>query len=688
MDRLNRRGNEVHMRRKTIRRIGACIVLAQLLFSTVMPCRAEQIRADEAADSGVERPFITSVSISPGTAVASRDAKCSFTAYVAGVNDYSQEVVWSVSGQTSQSTFIDTNGVLNVASDENAPSIVVKAVSRQDSNYSATALVFVQADTCYLQVNASPENGGTVQGSGTVKEGDNAVISASPNDGFTFEGWTLNGNRVSQDLQYTVNNIRSDATYVAEFKRINCRITVNVNDANAGTATESRDINYGEGLALEAWPKEGYQFDGWTENGNTVSRDSRMQLDNITASRTFTAVFSKKNDQPKTYTITASASSENGTIMPAGKSTVKEGESLFYTITPKSGYAVKTVYVDGKAVGWMDSFHFTDVRDNHTISVDFAESPAKDKNGAAVEKPEQKDNKADQKTDTVNKDKESDQDKKEEKDQPDRDEEVEKPDEEAADSGGQTQENRLTGTLKHMNVSVEEAERLVRGNNDGELMSGALETGDLQVRIRNDFSDTAQEASYYDFEPAVDYVLDGEEKMALLLGNAPAVINLYIEDTDGRESAQVRESFAENKLPGMNIGRYFEVSLTAEKQGETQTISRLPTPLKMVMNVPEHLRAEKRQFYVLQLHTKEDGSHEFAQFADEDDNPDTITFSTDKFSPCAIAYIDWNAESGAAADEAGASKSRGMRNAAGIAIVLLAVVVTVTGILYIAGKKK
>ena len=40
---------------------------------------------------------------------------------------------------------------------------------------------------------------------------------------------------------------------------------------------------------------------------------------------------------------------------------------------------------------------------------------------------------------------------------------------------------------------------------------------------------------------------------------------------------------------------------------------------------------------MLRLHTKEDGSREFAQLSDEDDNPDTITFSTDKFSPYAIA---------------------------------------------------
>ena len=59
-----------------------------------------------------------------------------------------------------------------------------------------------------------------------------------------------------------------------------------------------------------------------------------------------------------------------------------------------SGLAVSNVYVDGKPVGWMNSFNFTDVRENHTISVDFAESPVKDKNSAATaERPAQTDGK-------------------------------------------------------------------------------------------------------------------------------------------------------------------------------------------------------------------------------------------------------------------------------------------------------
>ena len=98
---------------------------------------------------------------------------------------------------------------------------------------------------------------------------------------------------------------------------------------------------------------------------------------------------------------------------------------------------------------------------------------------------------------------------------------------------------------------------------------------------------------------------------------------------------------------------------------------------------------ENRKCDILRLHTKADGGQEFAQLADEDNNPDTITFSTDRFSPYAIAYIDWQPESSeipAAVEKE--PDGRRLRNAAGIVIVFLALAVTVTGILYIAGKRK
>jgi len=72
-----------------------------------------------------------------------------------------------------------------------------------------------------------------------------------------------------------------------------------------------------------------------------------------------------------TYTITALAGS-GGSISPSGAVTVKSGDSVTFTITPNSGYAISDVKVDGKSVGAVTSYTFTNVLANHTIEATFA----------------------------------------------------------------------------------------------------------------------------------------------------------------------------------------------------------------------------------------------------------------------------------------------------------------------------
>lgn len=669
------------MKRKTIYHIGACLLMTLMLVSAYVPCHAAQTGADTfSSDEG--KPKVTSVSISPGSTVVSKNGTCAFTATVSGENNYSRDVAWSVSGQTSQNTFIDGNGILNVASDEGASALIVRAVSRQDSNFSATALASVQASTYYIELRTSPENGGSVFGGGAVQEGGYTIISAVPNDGYSFAGWTLNENKVSQDDRYVVDQIHGDAVYVAEFTPVDCRIAVNVNDSNAGTATESRTVKYGENITLEAVPKDGYQFESWTENGNVVGRDARMQVEHVTGDRTFTAVFQKK--EIKKYTITASVSSGGGTVVPEGSTTVTEGSGVMYTITPKSGFEVRTVYVDGKELGKTNSFHFTDVRENHTISADFVEAPKQDSTGG-TKIPEKIPEKAPEKTPAKD-DPENKTDQEQVRDDPEKPEGSEKKpeagdgqktdgEEPKEDAGEDKEEDagQAAGTLAALHVSVDEARRLIETNRDKELLAGALDTGDLRLVVHNDFMEAGQDDSGVShLEEAPGRLLSGEEKLKMLQGALPVTLELTIKDTEGKESQETKDAFEERKLPGMEIGRYFEISLQETKGEETRMVSSLAEKLQVSIRIPEQLAAENRRFYILRLYTKADGSREFTQLPDEDDDPDTVTFSTDRFSPCAVAYIDWGTEAAEDVQEiqedAGSSGVPGFVVAAAVAL--------------------
>jgi len=70
------------------------------------------------------------------------------------------------------------------------------------------------------------------------------------------------------------------------------------------------------------------------------------------------------------FTISASAG-PGGTISPAGTSTVTGGGSKTYTITPKIGYVISSVQVDGAGVGAVSAYTFSAVNANHTIKALF-----------------------------------------------------------------------------------------------------------------------------------------------------------------------------------------------------------------------------------------------------------------------------------------------------------------------------
>ena len=84
----------------------------------------------------------------------------------------------------------------------------------------------------------------------------------------------------------------------------------------------------------------------------------------------------------KTYTITATAGA-HGSIDPEGKVSVKGGSDKVFTISPNNGYRIEEVRVDGRSVGTVSYYVFSNVDENHTISVTFAKARPANNNGIA-----------------------------------------------------------------------------------------------------------------------------------------------------------------------------------------------------------------------------------------------------------------------------------------------------------------
>ena len=75
------------------------------------------------------------------------------------------------------------------------------------------------------------------------------------------------------------------------------------------------------------------------------------------------------------YTVTASAGA-GGSITQSGKVSVQSGKSASFTIVADKNYEVADVKVDGKSIGSVGVYTFTDVKANHTIEATFRRTVA------------------------------------------------------------------------------------------------------------------------------------------------------------------------------------------------------------------------------------------------------------------------------------------------------------------------
>jgi hypothetical protein len=79
-----------------------------------------------------------------------------------------------------------------------------------DCNCAAATQIF------NVTVASDNNNHGTVTGSGEFTFGQSCTVTATPADGYMFTNWTVNGNVVSTDAEYTFN-VTSDMELVANF---------------------------------------------------------------------------------------------------------------------------------------------------------------------------------------------------------------------------------------------------------------------------------------------------------------------------------------------------------------------------------------------------------------------------------------------------------------------------------------
>ena len=238
-------------------------------------------------------PQITYMGIRPDIIDMSKGSSYQFVSDVRGENNPDYGVNWSVEGANSEDTAVDNNGNLHIGADETATQVFVRTRSIQDSSKTTTATIKIKEGNYNVSTSANPSNGGSTGGGGNFTPGTNAEVYAAPNNGFRFVSWSRNGQVVSNNPKYAINNIRENYNLVANFEQTNSYVKVLSNQPEGGNVSASGNVAYNGSFSLSANPTNGYVFEGWYENGNRISGDSQTTINNIVSNREFHANFVK-----------------------------------------------------------------------------------------------------------------------------------------------------------------------------------------------------------------------------------------------------------------------------------------------------------------------------------------------------------------------------------------------------------
>ena len=182
----------------------------------------------------------------------------------------------------------------------------------------------------YILTATAGEGGSVAPSSGSFNAGTQVSITATPNSGYTFSGWS-NG---SSDNPVTVT-LSSNTSITANFALIPV-YTLSVSAEEGGSvSSEGGDYQQGTEVTITATPDEGYEFSGWSD-GNTEATRVITSSEDLTLTASFTELIIS-------YTLTVT-STEGGSISSEGGE-YNEGTEITITATPGEGY---------RFTGWSD----------------------------------------------------------------------------------------------------------------------------------------------------------------------------------------------------------------------------------------------------------------------------------------------------------------------------------------------
>ncbi|MDE6389249.1 MAG: InlB B-repeat-containing protein [Lachnospiraceae bacterium] len=453
------------------------------------------------------------------------------------------------------------------------------------------------------------------------------------------------------------SNFVSEPSDSAKIGAFQIKVTFTVD----GTVYKEISVDYGTTLTdIPSVPIKNGKVGDWCVD---AQGSSLAEFTNITADMTVYAVYTTA------YTVTLQGGT--GYTLSAvndSKSPVKEGGSFTFRFELKEGYhrvsgSFAVTVNSAKVELTNDTYTITDIREDQTVAVAGVEKDADNPSsgggdnddGGSEPTPTPTPQPTQPPTDTptptpqppspIN--------------PPEQPQPTEKPDDKPESvpstpdnsQPGDKQESENTGTPEPTEQTVPatvdnrkiviSGEPVATGNVKGMTDTRTvLEVGNGAVIVTIVCTEQEYTAGVADTLAVANAVL-APEQIELVNNGETIEIRIDVKDISEqvpeRDKEIIENSISEfqKEVPGLTLGMYVDISMFIRiGEGDWNAITTTKEPIEVIIGIPEKLQEKGRAYYIIRAH---EGVSTFMN--DMDDEPSTITVSTDLFSSYAIAYV-------------------------------------------------